>query len=85
MAKQIIGEEDFMEIYVSTPIEECERRDVKGLYAKARKGEIANFTGISSPFEAPENPALSLDTSVLPIEESVKQLLDTILPQIENK
>ncbi|MBE6333817.1 MAG: adenylyl-sulfate kinase [Bacteroidales bacterium] len=85
LAKQIIGEEDFMEIYVSTPIEECERRDVKGLYAKARKGEIANFTGISSPFEAPENPALSLDTSVLPIEESVKQLLDTILPQIENK
>lgn len=85
MAKQIIGEEDFMEIYVSTPIEECERRDVKGLYAKARKGEIANFTGISSPFEAPENPALSLDTSVLPIEESVKQLLNTILPQIENK
>lgn len=85
MAKQIIGEDDFMEIYVSTPIEECERRDVKGLYAKARKGEIANFTGISSPFEAPENPALSLDTSVLPIEESVKQLLDTILPQIENK
>ena len=85
MAKQIIGEDDFMEIYVSTPIEECERRDIKGLYAKARKGEIANFTGISSPFEAPENPALSLDTSVLPIEESVKQLLDTILPQIENK
>ncbi len=85
MAKQIIGEDDFMEIYVSTPIEECERRDVKGLYAKARNGEIANFTGISSPFETPENPALSLDTSVLPIEESVKQLLDTILPQIENK
>ena len=82
MAKQIIGEDDFMEIYVSTPIEECERRDVKGLYAKARRGEIANFTGISSPFEAPENPSLSLDTSVLKIEESVKLLLDTIIPQI---
>ena len=82
MAKTIIGEDDFMEIYVSTPIEECERRDVKGLYAKARRGEIANFTGISSPFEAPENPALSIDTSVLPIEESVKLLLDTIVPQI---
>lgn len=82
MAKTIIGEDDFMEIYVSTPIEECERRDVKGLYAKARRGEIANFTGISSPFEAPENPALSIDTSVLPIEESVKLLLYTIVPQI---
>lgn len=82
MAKTIIGEDDFMEIYVSTPIEECERRDVKGLYAKARRGEIANFTGISSPFEAPENPALSIDTSVLPIEESVKLLLDTIVPRI---
>lgn len=82
MAKTIIGEDDFMEIYVSTPIEECERRDVKGLYAKARRGEIANFTGISSPFEAPENPALSIDTSLLPIEESVKLLLDTIVPQI---
>lgn len=82
MAKQIIGEKDFMEIYVSTPIEECERRDVKGLYAKARKGEIANFTGISSPFEAPKNPSLSLDTSVLKIEESVKLLLQTILPEI---
>ena len=85
MAKTIIGEDDFMEIYVSTPIEECERRDVKGLYAKARRGEIANFTGISSPFEAPENPALSIDTSVLPIEESVKLLLDTIVPQITRK
>ena len=82
MAKQIIGEDDFMEIYVSTPIKECERRDVKGLYAKARRGVIANFTGISSPFEAPENPSLSLDTSVLKIEESVKLLLDTIIPQI---
>ena len=85
IAKDIIGEDDFMEIYVSTPIEECERRDVKGLYAKARRGEIANFTGISSPFEAPANPALSIDTSVLPIEESVKLLLDTILPEVKGE
>ena len=82
MAASIIGEDDFMEIYVSTPIEECERRDVKGLYAKARKGEIANFTGISAPFEAPENPSLSLDTSVLSLEESVNKLLEIILPKI---
>ena len=71
-----------MEVYVSTPIEDCERRDVKGLYAKARKGEIANFTGILAPFEAPEHPILSLDTSVLTLEESVNQLLEIILPKI---
>jgi adenylylsulfate kinase len=82
MAARIIGKEDFMEIYVSTPLEECERRDVKGLYAKARRGEIRNFTGISAPFEAPEHPALSLDTSVLSVEESVKQLLALILPKV---
>lgn len=83
MAANIIGKKDFMEIYVSTPIEECERRDVKGLYAKARKGEIKNFTGISAPFEAPEHPALSLDTSKLSVEESVNKLLDLILPRVK--
>lgn len=82
MAARIIGKEDFMEIYVSTPLEECERHDVKGLYAKARRGEIRNFTGISAPFEAPEHPALSLDTSVLSVEESVNQLLALILPKV---
>lgn len=82
MAANIIGKENFMEIYVSTPIEECERRDVKGLYAKARKGEIKNFTGISAPFEAPQHPALSLDTSKLSVEESVNKLLELILPRV---
>lgn len=82
MAANIIGKEDFMDIYVSTPIEECERRDVKGLYAKARKGEIKNFTGISAPFEAPQHPALSLDTSKLSVEESVNKLLELILPRV---
>ena len=82
MAARIIGPDDFMEIYVSTPIEECERRDVKGLYAKARRGEIKNFTGISAPFEAPAHPALSLDTSRLSLEESVAQLLQLILPKV---
>lgn len=75
MARHIIGEDDFKEIYVSTPIEECERRDVKGLYARARRGEVKNFTGISAPFEAPAHPALSLDTSRLSVEESVAKLL----------
>lgn len=83
MASTIIGKENFLEIYVNTPIEECERRDVKGLYAKARKGEIKDFTGVSAPFEAPEHPALSLDTSVLSLEESVNKLLEMILPKVK--
>lgn len=85
MAAGIIGKEDFLEIYVSTPLEECERRDVKGLYAKARRGEIKNFTGISAPFEAPAHPDLSLDTSKLSLKESVDQLLDLILPKVIKK
>lgn len=75
MAERIIGQDDFKEIFVSTPLEVCEQRDVKGLYARARRGEIQNFTGISAPFEAPEHPALALDTSKLSIEDSVKKLL----------
>ena len=77
MAANIIGKDDFLEVYVSTPIEECERRDVKGLYA--------NFTGISAPFEAPAHPALTLDTSALSLEESVNKLLELILPRIQKK
>lgn len=82
MASEIIGHKDFLEVYVSTPIEECEKRDVKGLYAKARRGEIKEFTGISSPFEAPVNPFISIDTSRQPLEESVKTLMNAILPKI---
>lgn len=83
MAANIIGKQDFMEIYISTPLEECERRDVKGLYAKARRGEIKNFTGISAPFEVPAHPDLSLDTSKLSVEESVNKLLELILPKVK--
>ena len=75
MASDIIGAEDFKEVYISTPLEVCEARDVKGLYAKARRGEIKNFTGISAPFEAPEHPALSIDTSKVSLEDGVKQIL----------
>lgn len=78
LAQHIIGKNDFKEIFISTPIEECERRDVKGLYARARRGEVKNFTGISAPFEAPQHPALSLDTSKLSLEESVAQLLQLL-------
>ena len=81
MAAEIIGKDDFVEVFVSTPLEECEKRDVKGLYAKARRGEIKSFTGISAPFEAPEHPDITLDTSKLPVEESVKILLDYVLPK----
>ena len=79
MASEIIGREDFFEVYVSTPLEECERRDVKGLYARARRGEVKNFTGISAPFEAPENPQVVLDTSVKALNECVEILLEHIL------
>jgi adenylylsulfate kinase len=82
MAASIIGKDDFVEIYISTPLETCERRDIKGLYAKARKGEIKYFTGISAPFEPPVNPALAIDTSCLTVEESVSMLLEVVLPKI---
>ena len=75
LARDIIGADDFKEIFVATPLEECERRDVKGLYARARRGEVKNFTGISAPFEAPRNPALVLDTTDTPVEESVEKVL----------
>ncbi|MGN1354151.1 MAG: adenylyl-sulfate kinase [Alloprevotella sp.] len=75
MARTIIGPADFREIYVATPLAECERRDVKGLYARARRGEVKDFTGISAPFEAPEHPDLVLDTTVLTIDQSIARLL----------
>ena len=79
MASEIIGADDFREVYVSTPLEVCEQRDVKGLYARARRGEIKDFTGVSAPFEVPEHPAVTLDTSVLTLEESVNKVLELIL------
>ena len=79
MAERIIGEADFKEVYVSTPLAVCEQRDVKGLYAKARRGEIKEFTGVSAPFEVPVRPALAIDTSVLSLEESVEKVLELIL------
>ena len=75
LARRIIGPDDFKEIYVSTPLEVCEARDVKGLYAKARRGEVQHFTGISAPFEAPADPALALNTAELSIDQSVGRLL----------
>jgi len=85
IAKEIIGVENFIEVYINASVETCEERDVKGLYKKARKGEIKDFTGISSPFEAPENPEIEINTSELSIDESVQKVLDYILPIIKNK
>jgi adenylylsulfate kinase len=79
MARQIIGPERFIEVYVAAPIEVCEKRDPKGLYAKARKGEIPEFTGISAPYEAPEKPELVVDTAQHSVEECVRQLLDAVI------
>ncbi len=81
-AKNIIGEADFLEVYVNAPIEVCENRDVKGLYKKARAGEIKDFTGINSPFEAPENPFLEIRTDQQDIRESVDFLFNKILKVI---
>ncbi|MBQ5937541.1 MAG: adenylyl-sulfate kinase [Bacteroidaceae bacterium] len=78
MARKIIGEKDFREVYIATPLAECERRDVKGLYARARRGEVRDFTGISAPFEAPTNPDLSLDTSKMTLKEEVKAVIELI-------
>jgi adenylylsulfate kinase len=85
MAKTIIGEDDFIEVFVNAPFEVCEKRDVKGLYSKARKGEIKDFTGIDSPFEVPENPDIEVMTDPSTVEESIRQILDYILPRIEYK
>ena len=79
-AREIIGKENFIEIYVSTPVNECEKRDVKGLYKKARAGEIPDFTGISSPYEAPEHPEITIDTTGKSLADSVNYIIE----QLEN-
>jgi adenylylsulfate kinase len=84
IVKDIIGEKDFIEIFVDTPLEVCEQRDVKGLYAKARKGEIKNFTGISAPYEAPENPQVQVKTENKSIQDSAKEVFDYIKSNFKN-
>lgn len=83
MAKGIIGEEDFLEVYVNTPLEICEARDVKGLYAKARKGEIKGFTGIDSPYEAPKSPFIELKTAAREIDDCVDEVVTHLVSQIQ--
>lgn len=82
VAKNIIGENDFLEVYVNASLASCEQRDVKGLYAKARKGEIKDFTGIHQPFEAPEKPWLTITTDKQSREESLAQLVEAVKKNI---
>lgn len=82
MAKEIVGEEDFLEVFIDTPLEVCESRDPKGLYKKARAGEIKNFTGISAPFEAPEKPFLKVDNTKPDMDNTIREMLLKILPEI---
>ncbi len=85
MAKTIIGADNFIEVYINTPLEICEARDVKGLYKKARAGEITQFTGIDAPYEAPTHPSLEVQTADQSIEESVAVIFDYLLPIITFK
>jgi adenylylsulfate kinase len=82
IARKIIGKDDFIEVFANTPLSVCEKRDIKGLYKKAREGKIKNFTGIDSPFEAPQNAAVEIKTEIMTIEEAVQKVLDVILPKI---
>jgi adenylylsulfate kinase len=75
LVRGVIGKDDFLEIYCSCPIEVCEQRDVKGLYRKARAGEIKEFTGVSAPYEAPENPDLTIDTSAMSLQDCVSRII----------
>jgi len=78
MIKAIIGQDHFIEVFVDTPLEECEKRDVKGLYKKARAGEIKNFTGISAPFEKPTDNVITIDTTQTSIEEAIQLIKDDL-------
>jgi adenylylsulfate kinase len=81
LAKKIIGQEDFIEVFINTPIELCEKRDVKGLYKKARAGEIKNFTGIDQPYENPQNADLEIHTA----EQTIKESVELLYSFIENR
>lgn len=82
IARQIIGADRFIEVHVATPIATCEQRDTKGFYQRARAGEIKNFTGISAPYELPENPAVSIDTSVMPLDTALAELMKMLEPRL---
>jgi adenylylsulfate kinase len=84
MAGKIIGKSDYINIFIDAPLSVCEQRDVKGMYKKARKGEIKDFTGVSAPFEPPLSADYVIDTEISNPAQSVAKLLEHILPQISN-
>ena len=84
IAKEIIGVENFIEVYINASVETCEERDVKGLYAKARAGHIKGFTGIDSPYETPENPNLIVNTEIESVDESVEKIFIAIKNKINS-
>jgi bifunctional enzyme CysN/CysC len=79
MVRRMLPEGEFIEVFVDTPLAEAEQRDVKGLYAKARAGELKNFTGIDSPYEVPENPEIRIDTTKMNAEEAADHIVDKLL------
>lgn len=81
--RNLVKDVNFVEVYINTSIEECERRDVKGLYKKARAGEIKNMTGITAPYEAPEHPEVEVKTEQESIDEAVKKIVDYLTPKLE--
>ena len=85
MVRNIIGTDNYFEVYVNAPIEVCESRDVKGLYKKARRGEIKYFTGIDSPFIVPDNPSIVINTDAQSVEESIKKLAEILIPIISHE
>ncbi len=84
VAHRILGPDRFIEVFVAADIKVCESRDPRGLYQKARTGAIPEFTGVSAPYEIPENPTITVDTGKLTVEKSVAQLLDAILPRLRS-
>ena len=80
--RNIVGDNNMIEVYINTSVEECERRDVKGLYKKARKGEIKNMTGISAPYESPLHPDIQINTEEVTVEDAAKQIINLINPKL---
>jgi adenylylsulfate kinase len=83
--RNIVGSENMIEIYINTSVEECERRDVKGLYKKARTGEIKNMTGISAPYEAPLHPEIEVKTEELNVDEATEQIINFLYPKLNHQ
>ena len=81
--KNLVGAENYVEVFVDAPMEICEQRDVKGLYKKARAGEVKNFTGVHARYETPENPDVRIPTDSLSVEESVERILEVVIPKVK--